>query len=109
MVAAGYGRRDHRHRRIEHHRWSIEGSVAAIAASTRETIADNWSGRSIANVPTNVLATAIVKLHNGPVTAGAMYSGTVKLSTFDGSGGSKVGGNPRLRAITSPQAQHLGR
>jgi len=35
--------------------------------------------------------------------------GTVKLSTFDGSGGSKVGNNPRLRAITSPQAQHLGR
>jgi len=74
MVAVGYGRRDHRHNRIEHHRWSIEGSVTAIAASTRETIADNWSGRSIANIPMNVLATATVELHNRPATAGAMYS-----------------------------------
>ncbi len=74
MVAAGYGRRDYRHHRIEHHRWSLEGSVAAIVASTRETIADNWSGRLIASVPTNVLATATAELHNRPATASAMYS-----------------------------------
>ncbi len=45
-------------------------------------------------------------------TAEPLYgvlAGIVKLSTFDGNDGSKVGDNPRSRPILRPRVQYWGR